>query len=63
MMLVGLAMRQCGPTADCILQALPEVSKTYQGVTGTIEFDQDCQRPNAPLVRMVYQDGSLEPLK
>lgn len=60
MMLVGLTMRQCGPTADCLLESMPEVAQTYDGVTGRIKFDEDCQRPNAPLVKMVYQNGELK---
>jgi ABC-type branched-subunit amino acid transport system substrate-binding protein len=62
-MLVGLAMRQCGPTADCILSKIRDVALTYKGVTGTIEFDKDCQRPNAALLKMGYMDGKLAPLK
>ena len=65
MMLVGLAMQQCGEnvTGECIYQKMPEVAKTYQGVTGSIEFDEDCQRNNAPLVQMVYKDGELQLIK
>ncbi len=65
MMLVALAMKQCGQTitGECIYKNLFEVVKTYKGVTGLIEFDQDCQRNNAPLIKMVYKDGQLQTMK
>lgn len=63
MMLVGLAMRQCGATSECVRSKIKDVAATYAGVTGKIELDNECQRTNAPLVKLEYQDGKLRAQK
>ena len=63
MMLLGLAMQQAGTTdTKAIKTALPEVTKSYDGATGHIEWDDHGQRINPPMDYFVYKDGTLVPI-
>ncbi len=62
-MLIARAMKLCGPTSECILDHWADVAEGYEGVTGWIEIDEDCQRPNAPIEKVQYIDGELVLIK
>lgn len=62
MMLLALAMQQAGTDTKAIKAALPLVTKTYDGATGHIEWDDRGQRINPPMDYFVFKDGQLVPI-
>jgi branched-chain amino acid transport system substrate-binding protein len=61
-MMLAAAINQAGSAdAQAIAAALPEISKTYQGVTGPVVFDADGQRSEQPYVTAVVKDGEIVP--
>lgn len=61
-MLLAEAINKAG-SADpqAIADALPEISKTYKGVTGPIVFDADGQRSEQPYVVAEVKNGEIVP--
>ncbi len=61
-MIAILAAVKAGPGAsgEEIRAAIPEVIKTYDGVTGKIELDSEDQRINTPYNRFIYREGEWE---
>ncbi len=61
-MLAALAIEQAGSTdPDAIREALFEVAKDYQGVTGDKSFDEDGMQQNEDYATFIYKDGGLQP--
>lgn len=60
-MLAALAIDHAGSTeADAIRAALPEVSRTYRGLTGDLTLDEDGMRVNQDYGTFIYTDGALQ---
>lgn len=61
-MLVALAIQKAGSTdPDEVKEQMRPVSKTYKGVTGGKEFDENGMQVNETYRRMIYKDGELVP--
>ncbi len=61
-MLAALAIEHAGSTdSDAIREALPEVSRTYRGLTGDLTLDEDGMRVNQEYGTFIYTDGALQP--
>lgn len=60
--LAALAINKAKSTKPAdIAKALTEVSKTYDGATGPIAFDQDGQRGQQPYLVATVKDGKIVP--
>ena len=61
-MMLAAAINKAGSTEpQAIADALTEISKSYQGVTGPIVFDADGQRSEQPYVLAEVKNGEIVP--
>lgn len=59
MMLAAAINKANSADSQAIAAALPEISKTYDGVTGPIVFDADGQRSKQPYVIATVKNGEI----
>lgn len=63
-MIIALAIEEAGSTdADAVKDQLRTVSRTYKGVTGDKEFDENGMQVDETYRRMIYRDGELIPYR
>lgn len=61
-MMLAAAINKAGSAAPkAIAAAMPEISKSYEGVTGPIVFDKDGQRTTQPYVLIKVKSGEIIP--
>jgi branched-chain amino acid transport system substrate-binding protein len=61
-MMLAAAINEAGSAEpQAIADALPKISKTYDGATGPIVFDADGQRSEQPYVVAEVKDGEIVP--